>query len=361
MKTPNVQGASRPAGAGGYRLVAFPKEFERNMWESIDRRFYTILMASLALIYGLVIYLANHEYPQDLIDKEIKRKYIQKFYAAEFEEPVQDTTEEMGAGLGDEEKPEEKVDERAKRDEGKRAEATGTSASERRNMRREAAARRGAQRAAMEQAVAGSGILAELSAGGGGGSGDAVYDVLGAGGGGGVGDLEQVLGSVGGLQTASSGASRSVLGARSSGGNRSGGAGIDDLVQSGVGQSGSVSIKRQGSFAIKMEEGTVSGRGSKSANRSADAISRIIAKHADAIENCYKKESRINPNLKGSITVQFSIQADGRVENVRIIDSTIRNKNVENCVISRIRRWRFDKIDESEGDVSFRQKYIFSS
>lgn len=352
--------APRPAGAGGYKIVAFPKQFEKNIWEGIDRRFYTVLLVSFIFVYSIVIYFANTEYSKEYIEDQIKRKYLQKFYEAELvEEHIVEEGEDAGGGAADEGE-EEKEDERAKRDEGKRAEATGPSAAERRSMRRQAAAQRGRQRASMDQAVAGTGVLAELSAGGGGGTGDAVFDALGEAGSGGFGNLDKVLGEVGGLQTASSGSRRSKLGARS-GGQTRGAVGIDDLIEGGIGQSGSVSINRRGSFSIKMEKGSVSGKGSKSAYRSSDAISRIVNKHADAIENCYKKEARINPNLKGSITVQWTIMYNGKVTKARVLKSDLRNKKVEACIVRRIKSWRFKQITKKEGDVSFRQKYIFSS
>ena len=50
---PNVQNAPKPPG-GGFRLVAFPREFEKNLFEDIDQRFYIILLISLALVYGLL-------------------------------------------------------------------------------------------------------------------------------------------------------------------------------------------------------------------------------------------------------------------------------------------------------------------
>ncbi len=357
---PNKQGALRPAAAGGFRLTAFPKEFEKNLLDGFDRRYYLILLLSFLFIYGNVIIFANKEYSQEAINNAVKKNYLKKFYDTEFIVDTQPEEETDSMSGGEEEVQEEKVDERAKKAEGKRTEAAGTSAADRRAARKAAASQRSAQRAAMEQSVAGTGILAELSAGGGEGSGSAVYDVLGDQGAGGVGNLDQVLGGVSGLQSASSGSRRSVLGARSTGGG-AGAAGIDDLIEGGAGQSGSVSIKRRGKFSIKIDKGSVSGKGSKSANRSADAIGSVVNKHADAIENCYKKEARINPNLKGSISMQFTILPNGKVSNVRVINSTLRNKKVESCVQRRVRSWRFSTIDKKEGNVTFRQKYIFSS
>ena len=36
-KQPQAEGAKKPAAAGGYRLAGFPKEFERNIWEDLDK------------------------------------------------------------------------------------------------------------------------------------------------------------------------------------------------------------------------------------------------------------------------------------------------------------------------------------
>ena len=85
----------------------------------------------------------------------------------------------------------------------------------------------------------------------------------------------------------------------------------------------------------------------------------MINSHNDAIEYCYKKEAKLNPNLKGDVLVEFTIQFNGRVRSVRVIQSSLRSKKVESCISGRIRGWRFKPIDRSEGDVKVRQKYIF--
>lgn len=357
---PNVQQAQR--GAGGFKLVAFPREFERNFWEELDRRFYIILLSSLAIVYGMIIYMANTEYSADYIEDQIRAKYLKKFYEAEFvtEVPVSDA-EEGGPGIGEEEKEEPEADERAKKDEGKRSEVKGQSAAERRADARAAAKRRGHQRASMEQSIAGQGVFAELSAGGSGGFGAAVADVLGDADAGGFGNLDNVLSGVGGLQTATSSSRRSQMGARQLGGGASGTAGIDDLIEGGVGQTSSKSIARRGNFSIKFEKGSVSGKASKASSRSAETIGRIVTKHQDAIENCFRKEARLNPNLKGSLSVQFTIKANGKVARARVVNSTLKNRKVESCVKRRVNGWRFQAINPKEGDVTFRQKFVFSS
>ncbi len=224
-----------------------------------------------------------------------------------------------------EEEPE--ADARAERDEGRQGEARGPSAKEVAEARRAAAAERSAARRQMEQQVAGTGVLGVLSAGGGGGSGDAVADVLGDAGGG-TGDLNAILSSVGGLATASSAGQKSRLGSRGGGGRVTGSADVNELL-SGVGSAGSANIGRKGSISMALDAARVSGKGSKSANRSGEELSRVINSHNDAVEYCYKREAKLNPNLKGDVLVEFVVGYNGRVKNVRITQSSLRNKKVE--------------------------------
>jgi TonB family protein len=100
-------------------------------------------------------------------------------------------------------------------------------------------------------------------------------------------------------------------------------------------------------------------QGSKSVYRNENELSRVINKHNKAIEYCYKKETRNNPKLKGDLEVEFSIEYNGRVKDVRIVRSSVYSKKIEKCISDRIRGWRFKAIDQQEGDVKVRQKYIF--
>jgi len=110
---------------------------------------------------------------------------------------------------------------------------------------------------------------------------------------------------------------------------------------------------------MTLDAARVTGTGTKAANRSGEEISRTINTHNDAIEYCYKREAKLNPNLKGDIQLEFVIGYDGRVNAARVTQSTLQNKSVESCIISRARGWRFKPISQAEGDVTVRQKYIF--
>ncbi len=364
------QQANKHGRAKEFGIHAFPKEFERNIWEELDRRFYIILIASLAVVYGSVIYLSHVQFSKERVNQAIKKTYLKKIYQAELvTEPEVTKNPASTAGpsvaqevIQEETKP-EKPDVRAQKDRGKRVEGRGASASQRAIRRRRAEAVRKSQRSALASKVAGGGVLGVLTASGSAGVGAAEAGVLNEVSGGGVADLDKLLSGVSSLQTASASRRKSRLGARTVGngtGNQKG-VGIDDIVTGGVGETGNYSIARQGDFSLKMGKGRVTGRAAKSTARSADAISAMVNKHQDAIVDCYKRVARLNPNLKGSISVQFTIEPNGRVSAVRILQSTLKNTKIESCISRRIRSWRFQPIDPKEGRAIFRQKFVFTT
>ena len=162
------------------RITAFPREFERNLWEDLDKRFLSIVLISWFFVYMIAIILGSTEYDLAALEAKMRQNYLKEFYEAEFIEPADIIEEdETGLGIGEEPEEEEPGDERAERDQGRSAEARGPSAREIAEQRRAAAAARSQARAQMEQQIAGTGVLGLLSAGGSGGTGDAVADVLG--------------------------------------------------------------------------------------------------------------------------------------------------------------------------------------
>lgn len=94
--------------------------------------------------------------------------------------------------------------------------------------------------------------------------------------------------------------------------------------------------------------------------RDIDDVKAVVAAHTPAIEYCYQREKKRQPDLKGKIVVRFTILPNGRVKDPIILSSTLNSSNVERCILSRISRWDdFGEIDPSLGNASFRQVYSF--
>lgn len=116
----------------------------------------------------------------------------------------------------------------------------------------------------------------------------------------------------------------------------------------GIGQKGSVQINVGGQDA-EFEGGM-----------DKEAIRRVIREHLREIRNCYERELQRTPDLYGKIVLQWDIGEFGRVEDARVKSNEIGNNDVANCVISRLRTWKFP--DPPKGVVGrVVYPFVFSS
>ncbi|HQU73309.1 MAG TPA: AgmX/PglI C-terminal domain-containing protein [Calditrichia bacterium] len=344
------------SGSPGYKLAAFPKEFERNFWETFDKRYYSILLATFMILFSFFFVISRQEWElsADQIE-DLKRKVIQKVYDAEIkiEEPVQDIDPDVGSSLAqdastDEEPPKE-VSERGQ----ERLQESQADRQQRRQGTREDIINR--QRR-MQQEVANQGILAIATGSGGAGAGNVAYsDVLrNMSGSGGVSDIGEMVEGTAGIRTAQSGGDRTRAakgsGFRTEG---SGGTGIDELI-SGESVGGTSSFDRRGSIQLKSDNVQLTaGAGS----RDPDAITASINKQASSVEYCYQRRAKVNPNLRGRIDLEIQIAANGNVDVVRTVNSTLNDSRLVSCIERAVKRWRFGSVDT--GSVRIRVPFIF--
>ena len=96
------------------------------------------------------------------------------------------------------------------------------------------------------------------------------------------------------------------------------------------------------------------------ATRTAEHVTNVLRSHNIAIQDCYKQIIKNYPDVKGKVVVRISVDTDGSVDQVQIIDSTIKNDQMLRCMTNRIRRWRdFGACDPELGTVSYKQTYVF--
>jgi len=98
-------------------------------------------------------------------------------------------------------------------------------------------------------------------------------------------------------------------------------------------------------------------------HRNQEDILRVIYSKSGIIESCYQKAVRRNIVQPGFVKVEFQIASSGYVlpASIRILDSTIRNRSVEQCIKKNIRRWRnFKKLEDNEGIAHVVHKFVFN-
>ena len=74
-----------------------------------------------------------------------------------------------------------------------------------------------------------------------------------------------------------------------------------------------------------------------------DAIERTFQRKTASLQDCWAKEYEKTHDRKfeGDLTLGFDIQPSGSATNVRILKSSMNNKEVESCVTQEISGWTF--------------------
>lgn len=132
---------------------------------------------------------------------------------------------------------------------------------------------------------------------------------------------------------------------------------IDDLIAS-VGNAKTTDLTKKGDFVIQKPE-SIEGAASSNAKRDPDVINEVVASHKASIKMSYEKFLRRDPNLAGKISVRFTIAASGNVINVKILENTTGNKDLEDEIIRKIKMWQFESIPD--GDVTVTYPFVFAS
>jgi len=123
----------------------------------------------------------------------------------------------------------------------------------------------------------------------------------------------------------------------------------------GTGGNGGIDLGGKGKAVTKVIPGktTVIGGLDK------DVIAKVIRRHQNEIKYCYESELNKNPSLAGKVAVAFTIDPTGAVAEANVTETTLNNSTAENCMLSRIRRWKFPE-PKGGGVVAVTYPWLFS-
>ena len=310
--------------------TTLPKEARGNHFQSMDRLFVTVLVVSIFLHAGTYVALANTPLPPAVTLEEIPDRYAKILIPEKLPAPPEKPKEDAGA-----KKKEEVVEKRS--DDKKPAESA-----------EQQAAKKAARAAAVTKAVQSKGILKVLGALGPGTGSGAVADVFGAGGG--MTDVASALSGAGGVAVATD----PGAGGGRKGGGQGGAASIGDLATSGggaVGYGAKSEVKVTGSVAA--EEAEVD-----SAEIDQQKLSAFIKARFGLIKACYENALKRNPNLKGKITIRFTILETGGLSDLNIAVNSVGSADVANCIVATMRSWRTQF--KPSGPVTVEFPFVFS-
>lgn len=74
-----------------------------------------------------------------------------------------------------------------------------------------------------------------------------------------------------------------------------------------------------------------------------DIVRRIVRAHINEVRYCYLRGLNKNPELRGRVTVEFTIDINGKVRRSQIQTSTVADADVTQCTATATRRWTFPR------------------
>ncbi|WP_225413975.1 AgmX/PglI C-terminal domain-containing protein [Stigmatella hybrida] len=312
---------------------ALPPGVKGGAWKTMDRAFFGILAASLLLHMAWGIFIVSSAPP---VEPELSLDELEdRFVRAEIipqqrlqEQPVA----EAAPASNDEaaEKPAEKKPPTEAKPESPRP------------------ANSAQQRAELAKKVSSKGLLKILGSSGG-GSGGAFADILGSGTGGN--EIAEALAGAGGVGVA-------TTESLAAGGPKGGGTGnVASIGEVGTRGGGNVDLGTKKEVAVV---GRVRDAAPEvdSSDVDREALSRYVKARLKAIQNCYEKELKRNPNLKGKVVVRFNIKPSGRTSDIDVEENTLGNEAVGSCIRTVIRSWVFPFKPDDEVPVAY--PFVFS-
>ena len=101
------------------------------------------------------------------------------------------------------------------------------------------------------------------------------------------------------------------------------------------------------------------GRAEIEGSLDAAIIDQVVRKNLAGLKYCYERELNRNPKLRGKVVVQFTIGLSGTVTEAFVESSTLGNASAEDCILRRIRRWRFPR--PAGGSVLVAYPFVFTT
>lgn len=74
-----------------------------------------------------------------------------------------------------------------------------------------------------------------------------------------------------------------------------------------------------------------------------DQIKAVVNKNIGQIIYCYEQGLQRDAGLRGRVSVQFVIAGNGRISVANVSQSSLRSKQVEGCMVAKMKSWQFPK------------------
>lgn len=346
MKTINAQSrnpvsaAIAAAGSGHGLVLSFPKEFQRNWIQSLDRRFLSIFFACFFGLYAFVVYKNFQPAPEvSAFDPDRLVRNIVPAPQIEIYNAINQDIEKKSNG--------EKVG----------GQSVNLSAEAKREIRKNQALRNSLiKRASLDDLALDKGVMGVLTSGN--VTNGSKYANVNFNNNKKT-DFDGIINGMNGLITAESNDEKTAIGSGERiTGTKKGLSGLTEILpgQEIVNLNSSVGGALVGAARVNITDNAAS------AGRSGTDIQNVVNSGLAAITNCFEKQLKRKPTLRGKLSVQILITKNGSVRSVKVLSNTLGDQAVATCIAGRIKSWRFPAAKgKGKGQTTVSQTFVFGS
>lgn len=72
-----------------------------------------------------------------------------------------------------------------------------------------------------------------------------------------------------------------------------------------------------------------------------EVIRRVVRQRQSEYRHCYERELKRKPDLQGTVVLKFTIAGNGHVIAAKVEESTMQDREVEQCITQKVSRWIF--------------------
>jgi TonB family protein len=137
-----------------------------------------------------------------------------------------------------------------------------------------------------------------------------------------------------------------------------GSGGIDDFLSAMEEDVPQVKLNKKAKVDL-VKPSKMTGSAEALGRRTDESVMQVVLSRQGRITYLYEKYLKRNPNLRGKISIEFTISANGFVASARIIESTINHPELEQDILNLIKHLKFDPIPT--GDVTTIFPFQFSN
>lgn len=134
---------------------------------------------------------------------------------------------------------------------------------------------------------------------------------------------------------------------------REGGKGVVGPVDVGPAGSGDVKVASAGKVETPVEAGMSTDAPRVTGTIDPVRVQAVVQEAAGAFRACYESALRRNARISGKVALTWRIVEDGAVEEVTTSGSTLRDTEMERCLITRVRSLRFPRPDGGTVTVEY--------